>query len=276
MEPQSTETQPPATFTATSIPTTAWNGGPTLGTATSTAPQTFTAQDMERARQEEKEKLYGRLTKAEERAAAVEQEMARWKAEADQREAERQAKLNEKAQRKQAKLAEKAERDRAAAEADMSARQLLAERTREFEERFQSMEARQAAEKAALAKEAEFNRLSAYIQQRINQEAGSIAPQLIDLISGDTQEEVDRSIELMKAKTAEIVQSVANGQAQNRAQLRGTAPTGFTANGPVDSENNSQQLTAEQIAAMPMREFARYRGQLLGAASRSGNRGLFD
>ncbi|KJK55351.1 hypothetical protein [Saccharothrix sp. ST-888] len=233
--------------------------------------QRFTTADIERVRQEEKEKLYGRLNKADERAAAVEAELQRMKDEATAREAAADADRAREAQDQG--LREKAER-----EAEMSARDLLEARSREWEQRFEVLQRERETERATLAKETEFAQLAAYTQERLAQEreARSIAPELVDLVAGNSREEVDASIELLKAKTESILQSVQQAQVAQRAQMRGTAPTGFTGHGPLDNESGARQYTPEQIKNMPMHEYKKYRSQLLGAAaSEAGNRGLF-
>ncbi|MEU1816100.1 hypothetical protein ABZ543_13015 [Streptomyces roseifaciens] len=229
------------------------------------AGQTFSAEDIERARQEEKDKLYGRLTKAEERFTTLESELATLRQEREAREKAEAAKAAAEEEAAQVKR-----------EADMSAKKLLEERSTEWERRFAEIQEERSREREALAKEAEFNKLRAYIQERISAERTAIAPELIDLISGNSPEEVDASVELMKAKTAAIAQSMSQAQQQQRSQMRGAAVTGYTPNGPTD-DSGYRQLSAEDIKAMPMSEFAKYRSQLLGAASQSSvNRGLFD
>ncbi|MFC9505417.1 hypothetical protein [Streptomyces sp. NPDC057002] len=228
--------------------------------------RTFTAEDIAKARQEEKDKLYSRLTKGDERLQALEAELttlreereAREKAEADRQTAEEQA-AKEKA------------------EAEMSARKLVEERSTEWEQKFAELQREREQERAALAKEAEFNRLRAYIQERLTAESNSIAPELRDLVAGNTPEEVDQSIEMLKAKTDAIFQSVQQAQQTARSQMRGVASTGYTGNGPTDGDAGARQLSVDDIKNMPMSEFAKYRSQLLGAAANnSSNRGLFD
>lgn len=226
----------------------------------------FTAADLERVRQEEKDKLYGRLTKVDERSEALEAELKTLRE-------ERQAREAEEAQHKQAEE----DAAKAKAESEMSAKRLLEERSSEWEKRFEQIEREREQERAALAKESEYNRLRAYIQERAGAERANIAPELVDLISGNTPEEVDASIQMLKDKTSQIFESVQSAQETARSQMRGVAATGYTGNGPTDSEAGSRQLSAEDIKNMPMAEFAKYRSQLLGAASnRSNNRGLFD
>jgi colicin import membrane protein len=233
--------------------------------------QRFTTADLERVRQQEKDKLYSRLSKADERTAAVEAELKRFKDEAAGRDAAAEAEKAREAQAAQ-------ERAKVEREAEMTARELLEARSKEWEGRFANLERERETERATLAKEAEFARLSAYVQERLAQEreAKTIAPELADLVAGNTREEIDASIEMLKAKTEAIFQSVQQAQVAQRSQMRGTAPTGFTAQGPLDNESGSRQLTPDQIKNMPMNEYRKYRSQLLGAASEAGSRGLFD
>lgn len=230
------------------------------------AGRTFTAEEVARIRQEEKDKLYSRMQKGDERLQSLESELktlreereAREKAEADRVAAEEQA------------AKEKAEQD-------MSAKRLLEERSTEWERRFEEVQREREQERAALAKEAEFNALRAYIQERVNVERSNIAPELVDLVTGNNREEVDASIEMLKAKTDQIFQSVQSAQQQARSQMRGVSATGYTGNGPTDQDGGSRQLSVDDIKNMPMSEFAKYRSQLLGAAAgNSSNRGLFD
>ncbi|UXX93996.1 hypothetical protein N7U49_21555 [Streptomyces sp. AD2-2] len=226
----------------------------------------FTAADLERVRQEEKDKLYSRLNKVDERSEALEAELKRLREEREARAAEETERL-------------KAEEDAAKAksESEMSAKKLLEERSSEWEKRFAQIEKEREQERAALAKESEYNKLRAYIQERAGAERANIAPELVDLISGNTPEEIDTSIQMLKDKTSQIFQSVQTAQETARSQMRGVAATGYTGNGPTDGESGSRQLSAEDIKNMPMAEFAKYRSQLLGAAAKqSNNRGLFD
>ncbi|WNI17633.1 hypothetical protein [Actinacidiphila sp. ITFR-21] len=257
-------------------------GGPATGTAVTpegtvtvqepAKPQSagqetrFTAADLERVRQEEKDKLYSRLTKVDERSEALEAELKRLRE-------DRQAREAEEAQRQQA------EQDAAKtkAESEMSAKRLLEERSSEWERKFAELQKEREQERAALAKESEYNALRAYIQERAGAERDHIAPELVDLIAGNSQEEVDASIELLKNKTSQIFQSVQSAQEAARSQMRGVAATGYTGNGPTDGEAGTRTLSAEDIKNMPMSEFAKYRSQLLGAAAnQSNNRGMFD
>ncbi|MFF8283332.1 hypothetical protein ACF06W_11485 [Streptomyces albus] len=226
----------------------------------------FTAADIEKARQEEKDKLYSRLSKGDDRLQALEAELKQLREEREARAAAEEEKRQQAEQEAKAK-----------AESEMSAKKLLEERSAEWEQRFEQIQKEREQERAALAKENEYNRLRAYIQEKAAAERDNIAPELIDLISGDTPDEVDASISMLKDKTAQILQSVQSAQETARSQMRGVAPTGYTSNGPTDGDGGYQQLSADDIKNMSMTEFAKYRTQLLGAAAKQGNnRGLFD
>ncbi|MEV5264813.1 hypothetical protein [Streptomyces werraensis] len=228
--------------------------------------RTFTEEDIARARQEEKDKLYSRLSKGDERLQSLEEELKALRA-------EREAREREEAERQAAE--EQAAKEKA--EQEMSAKRLLEERSSEWERRFEEIQREREQERAALAKEAEYNALRAYIQERIGAERDSIAPELVDLVSGNSREEVDASIEMLKAKTDQIFQSVTAAQQQARSQMRGVSTAGYTGTGPADGDAGARQLSVDDIKNMPMSEFAKYRRQLLGsAATDSSNRGLFD
>lgn len=227
--------------------------------------RTFTSADLEKARQEEKDKLYGRLSKGDERLQALEAELTAMRE-------ERQAR--EQADAERAAAEEKAAKEKA--EAEMSARKLVEERSTQWEQRFEELQREREQERAALAKEAEFSRLRAYIQERLSAESATIAPELRDLVAGNTPEEVDQSIELLKTKTSALFESMTAAQQQARSQMRGVSATGYTNTGPADGDAGARQLSVDDIRNMPMSEFAKYRSQLLGAAANTSNRGLFD
>lgn len=226
----------------------------------------FTAEQIERARSEEKDKLYKRMQERDSRHAEMEQELAVLRQEREER-------LKAEADAKTA--AEEAAKVKK--ESEMSAKALLEQRNSEWETRFAEIQAEREREREALAKEAQYNELRAYIQERVGAEREAIAPELLDLVSGNTPEEVDASVELLKAKTSQILESVQQAQVQTRSQMRGVSTAGFTGQGPTDNESGSRQLSAQDIKGMSMQEYAKYRDQLLGAASdQFKKRGLFD
>lgn len=231
----------------------------------------FTKADIdaavEKARQQEKEKLYGRIDSLNSKVTTWEQE----------RQAEREA--AEEA-RKQAEAEARRKEDE-----NLSAKELLARKEQEWqqqiesvrkeqEERLNALQSEREQERALLEKEREFAALQAYTQKRLADESDSIAPQFHDFVSGRNQQEIDQAIEVAKAKSAEVAQQVQAALQQARSQQRGASVTGYAPVGPMDVEGGQRQLSAQDIANMPMDEYAKHRASLIGSGA-SNNVGLF-
>lgn len=244
------------------------NQNPSTITVPSTPPneQTFTAADLERVRSQEKEKLYKELESLREAATTLPTVQA--ELEALRKEREEQAQ-REATAREEAEAAAKAK-----AEAEMSAKELLDVRQAEWQKQLEALQQEREAERAALEKERQFSALRDYTQARIAQEQTNIAPELLDLVDGNTPEEIDASIERLKAKSAAIAEKVRGSQQQMAAQQRGVSPAGFSTTGPMDMLPTTETLSAEDIAKMPMKEYvAKYRDKFIHGDSR--NRGLY-
>lgn len=226
----------------------------------------FTEEEMnarlEAVRKEEKDKLYGKITTTETKVEEMERKLR---------------------EREEAEARVKAEADaaeRAAAEAEMSAKELLAQKEQEWNAKLAAVEARQAASDAALQKEREFMELQTYIanrkQQLMDDENLPVLPELINMIGGSTVEEVEASVARLAETTASIVgnvqqqmqqqQPIAPLQAVKQGVYGGTIASAPPV-GPMDQAPSYQNLTAEQIAAMPMHEYAKMRPQIMGAVS---------
>jgi chromosome segregation ATPase len=221
----------------------------------------FTAEDIARVRAEEKDKLYTRMTKQEEAQKALQDELAALRG-------EREAKAKAEADA----LAAAEAADKAKAEAEMSAKKLLEQRTSEWETRFAALEAERATERELFLKEQEFARVREYTNQRLAAERDNIAPELLDLVGGNTNAEVDASIDMLKAKSAAIVESIQAAQTAARSQMRGVSPNA-SALGPLDDSTGYRELSANDIKGMSMAEYAKYRSHLIGSAG--SNRGLY-
>lgn len=219
---------------------------------------------IEKARQQEKDKLYPTIEKSDERSKAMADELKELRA----------------FQRKQ----EKAEQDRQAAieaerkkaeEAELSAKELIQRREAEFEARMAQFEAENQQRVALMEKEIEFSRLQAYTQRRVSEESDEIAPELLSAgyITGNTEEEVEASIARAKATTAQLVESMKSAGVRQRAAMPGVAPAaGTNGVGPMDQQGE-RQLTDKDIQGMGMAEYAQLRQRLgLGGAQ---NQGLF-
>lgn len=285
-----TPPQNPATIGQPLIPSTA-----DAATGQAPAPQQqqqqppqgyFTAADLERVRQEEKDKLYGRLTAAEQQAKqAAEQaaQLAEWR---QQQEAEAQRLADEQAAAQRAKDEE-----------ELSAKDLLARQRTEWEQQLHEMQsglqkqleeertAREQSE-ALRVKEREFSELREYIQQVVAANRDKIAPQLLDWVAGNTTEEVDAAVQRAISTTEALATDFQNtmqqqglvpqqpGVVPQQPQVPAPVPS---AAGPANSDPASQfqTLTAEQIQNMDMATYAKYRQSLGTAGAGQNNRGLF-
>src|SRR3954471_19666402 len=148
--------------------------------------KTYTAEDIERARQQEKDKLYSRI---EELSSTVKS--------LKQTEDERAAEVKRKADEKAAE----AERKR---QEDASAKELLNDAQKTWEQRFQEMQQQYEQEKLLREKEAEFHELQQYIQKRVSEESDNIAPELLELVEGNNPQEVEASIGKLRAATEKL------------------------------------------------------------------------
>ena len=74
-------------------------------------------------------------------------------------------------------------------------------------------------ERTLREKEAQFATLVEYRHTRLAaEEEYNIAPQLVDFVTGNSEAEIDASIDRVKAKTAEIMAQVAEAQGQRQRQ----------------------------------------------------------
>ena len=247
------ETQPPgSTITVTDPPQPPPNGAQ--------PERTFTAEDMAKARREEKDKLYGEIESTKERLKRLE----------DEREAERKV-------AKDAADAAAAEAE-AARIAEMTAIERAEEVEKRLNDRIEQIEQERAQERALNEREQEFLRLQQYIgeQRTANQE--DIVPELLDLITGGTREEVDNSVSTLVERSASILANIT--AAQDRAPAPAAPPRGASITappvGPADTQQDQRSFTADEIAAMPMSEYAKYRERLLQSNARTvQERGLY-
>jgi hypothetical protein len=237
-------------------------------------PEVLTREQMieavEAARKEEKDKLYETLNTLNGRVKVFEDERQRLADEAA--EAQRQV--------------EEAERLKQQEEATLTERYQQLEQT--WQQRYDEQDQRIQAQQALFEKEREFQQLANYRNQRLGELKDAIDPRFHDFISGTTPEEIEASLFVAAEKTAAIgqefqtwaeQQGIVQG-AQQRQQVRtpGVPVTSGPAFTPEQLSGGAQErtLTPEDIANMPMSEFAANRESLLAAASRQvQERGLY-
>lgn len=229
------------------------------------APQTqyFTAEQLEAARQQEKDKLYGRL---EDQGKTIDT----FKAQLEELKADKEAR--DKAVADAAKAAEDAQKREE--QSKLSAEELIRAKEAELELKHQQFSEQMEQKLALMQKEQEFIRLQAYIQRRVAEEiaANSIIPDLVEFITGDNEAEVESSITKVKEKTANIVEGAKRLSAPQMPN--GVSPTGGPAT-PFDALGAPRQLSREEIEAMSNAEYAVYRQQI-GIDKAGNGKGLFN
>lgn len=232
-----------------------------------TAAQFFTAEDIEKARREERDKLYGRISKGDEKFKTLEEEIS----------ALRQAAADRENSEKQAREAA-AELERQHAESELSAKQLIETREKEWQDRFADFQRKQELAQAAYERDKQHLALKNFIERRAREElAGDhIADELIDFINGNSEAEVEESIVNLRAKTQSILENIRAGQQQLRAGMPGVSNTSAPpAGAPLDNITGQQRdLSPEEIRNIPMSEWHKHRAAF-GLTSADSNQGLY-
>jgi hypothetical protein len=227
--------------------------------STSDEPQrskVYTDDDLAKVRTQEKDKLYPQIDSLKAELAEIKR----------QREEELAAKRAEE----EARAAE----ERAKAEADMDVRDLLRQKESEWQEQLERERQERERAFAELDRERQYSELTSYKQQALEAERDNIIPELLDLVTGNTPEEVAASIEGLKERSARILDSAQAAMQNARKEMTGSRVTA-PPTGPLDINSEQRTLTAQEIAAMPMNEYAQYRQRLLSDKARGRGQGLF-
>lgn len=224
----------------------------------------YSADDIAKAREQEKAKLYPQMEKMKEELATLKKAREEELAKKAERDAERAAKKAEEA----AKAKQKEEEE-------LSVKELLSKKEQEWQAQLEAERLERERAFAMLEKEREFQELNNYRQSRLEQERDSIVPELIDLISGNTKDEIEQSITMLKEKSASISSSVQQAMQTAKQQMAGTRITSPAA-GPLDNDSSQQSLTPDSIRDLSMAEYAKQRAKLLGTAASNRGQGLFD
>ena len=223
----------------------------------------YTADDIAKAREQEKAKLYPQLEKMKEELASLKRE----REEAAAREAERQARIAEEENRA-AQLKKEQE------ENELSFKDLLKKKEQEFQSQLENERLERERAIALLDQERKFQELMNYRQSRLEQERDNIIPELIDLIEGDSADAIEQSIATLKEKSARILDSAQQAMQSARAQMAGPRVTAPAA-GPLDTNSDTQSLTPDSIRDMSLADYAKQRAKLLGGAANNRGQGLF-
>ena len=218
--------------------------------------QTFTAEDVERIRQEERSR-YGTLST---QLDSLNQEVARYRQTDEER-----AKAEQKAQ----KELERAEKKKQ--EEEMELRDLIAKKDEEWEAKLEAERQERQKALALVEQERRHSGLQNYLAQRMMEQGEFIAPPLRKLVGGNSEEEVDAKIN----ELIEITGSIVGDTQQYMAQVSAARPTvGVTAPpiGPSDMAATTRTYTPDDIKELSPEEYAERRESLLRAASESRRR----
>jgi DNA repair exonuclease SbcCD ATPase subunit len=213
----------------------------------------YTEVDLKRVREQEKSKLYPQIDSLKEEINLLKKD--------------REAQLAEAA----AIAKEKEEAARKLAESEMDVRALLEKKEQEWTAQLEEIRQEGARKDALLERERQYAELTAYRNRRLAEEQDNIMPELVDLISGNNVDEIENSITGLRERSSKILESAQQAMQNARRDMKGTSTTL-----PPTMENNSgqQQFTADQIAAMSVTEYAKYRDRLFPGANNQ-NKGLF-
>jgi hypothetical protein len=227
----------------------------------------FSEDEVQKIRQQEKGKMYKRLEDADHRVKSMEEQLNVLSSEREKaiKEAEERA-------RKESDILRQREIE------ELSAKELLAKREDEFNSRinqveqewgqkFSELEKQRQAQDALLEKERSLQQLESYRQRRLQVEQETIIPELRDLISGNTEEEIDNSIAVLRERSNAIIESIQRTSPPARPKGASlTAPP----SGPLDNQSEYQTLSAEDIRNMPMDQYVKMRDRLMNARPQRG------
>jgi hypothetical protein len=218
-------------------------------------PKMYSEEDLAKAREQEKTKVYKRLETLQETVQRLEAE-ARERQEA------------EEARQRALKEAEEQERLD-----NMSAKELIAEKEREWAEQQQRLREEIEAERALRERESQFAELMHVREQVLDQYRDRVAPELLDLIQGDSPEAIQASAENMAERTERILAQTQEAM-QNARQQMPTARVTAPATG--ENTGSERAFTPDDIRNMSMADYAKHRQRLLGqGADGPKSRGLF-
>jgi hypothetical protein len=183
------------------------------------------------------------------------------------KEAEREQRVAEELVRKEAQKKEEEE-------SELSFKDLLKKKEQEFQSQLEAERLERERAFALLEQERKFQEVMNYRQQRVEQERDNIVPELIDLIDGNSADEVEQSIAMLKEKSVRILSSAQQAMQSARQQMAGTRITNPAA-GPLDNDSEQKSYSPDSIREMSLADYAKQRAKLLGTAASNRGQGLF-
>lgn len=250
-------------FTAeANVPPVAAETGVDAPTAISSNGQKFyTEEDLAKVRTQEKDKLYPQINSLKEELDTIKRE----KEEDSARKLAEQTALD-------AKLAEEAKLKK---EEELELRDLLKVKESEWNEQLERERNERERAFALLDREKTFAEIQNYRTSRLEQERDNIIPELVDMINGNSIDEIEQSIQGLKAKSSSILDAAQQAMQAARRDMTGTRVTTPPNAGPLDIETGTRQFTAQDIESMSLAEYAKYRDSLLSPTAQGRSTGLF-
>lgn len=222
----------------------------------------FTTEDLQKAREQEKQKLYSQIETLTQGQQAMNEELSRLRGEREAREQAVQ----------EAREAAEAEARRQAEE-EMGVRDLLTSKEAEWEQKFQQLQSDRERDRVLLERERQYSELMEYRNRRVQELSDDIIPELQDLVVGSTPDEIDASLAGLVERSNKIIESATSAAQAARRDMRGTGITA-PATGPLDQPSGQpSSFTAAEIADMDPQTYAKHRASLLNLAS-AAKRGL--
>lgn len=219
------------------------------------SPTRLTEADVLAARKEEKDKLYPEVQRLKDELSALKRQQD------EHRSAEEQARLAE-----EQRVADELRRKQ---EEEMGLRDLLQKKEQEFEQKLEQERQERERAFALLEQERHFVELQGYRAQRIDQERDNILPELVDLVGGNSVEEIEQSIAGLVERSSRIVASAQQAVQTVRRETSGARVTA-PASDPLDNYSDNKTFTPDQLKSMSMSEYAKYRSSLLNSDSGQG------
>jgi hypothetical protein len=216
----------------------------------------YSEDDLKKVREQEKSKLYPQIDSLKEELNLLKKEREERIAEAAARAAEAEAEAKKKA------------------ESEMDVRQLLEAKEQEWAQKLEAERGERERAFTLLERERQYAELSEYRTRRLEDERDNIMPELVDLISGNTPDEIEQSITGLRERSSRILESAQSAMQNARKEMTGSRVTA-PPSGPMDTNMEQNSFTAEQIAAMSVTEYAKYRGKLLGKSASDRGKGIF-
>jgi DNA repair exonuclease SbcCD ATPase subunit len=229
---------------------------PTVTTTDSVKSKFYTDEDLAKVRSQEKDKLYPQIESLKEELNSLRKEK------------------EEEAARRNANAQAEAERAKAEALSELDSKSYADARLSELQEQLERERQERERAFALLEREKTYADLQAYRQQVIEQERENIIPQLVDFIQGNSREELAESVERLKERSASILESAQTAMQNARKEMKGTSISAPPA-GPLETNSEQRSLTPQEIAAMSMNDYAKYRDRLMSESARGKSRGMF-